>query len=51
MARSKQRPKAIQDLIQRGTDALGDSDWFDAERLLLKALVHASLAARLGWHG
>ena len=49
MARSKQRPKAIQDLIQRGTDALGDSDWFDAERLLLKAL--GMLRSRQDWAG
>ncbi len=32
------RTKAIQDLVDRGTDALGRSAWFESERVLERAL-------------
>jgi hypothetical protein len=49
MAQSKQRPKAIQDLMQRGNDALNDGQWFTAETLLAKAL--GMLRSRQDWGG
>ncbi|MDP7029634.1 MAG: hypothetical protein QF733_05370 [Phycisphaerales bacterium] len=36
------RTKAIQDLVDRGTDALGRSAWFESERVLDRALSMSS---------
>ena len=33
------RTKAIQDLINRGGDAIKDSAWFEAERVLERSLA------------
>lgn len=49
MARSKQRPKVIQSLIQRGIDAMEEAEWFQAERLLYKAI--GMLRSRQDWSG
>ena len=47
MGRSTQRPKAIQDLLKRGSAALKKEDWFQAEELLSKAT--GMLRSRMEW--
>lgn len=49
MARSTQRPKAIQDLIDRGLAAMKKEDWFEAERRLEKVI--GMLRSRQDWGG